>query len=175
MSDPGAVGYLEGLRRAVALAALLCPGAGPAWADDVLPARVMALELARDIAQGAVDACRDAGYQVSAVVVDRDGFEQVVLRDVYASRFTVQIARDKANAVILSGIASGEFRANRADIRTEMNHVDGILMLDGGVPIEAAGSLLGAVGVSGAPGGDKDAACARAGLEAVAERLQFID
>jgi len=158
------------------LLALACLGAPSAsQAVDVLPAREMALELARDIAQGAVDACREMGYQVSAVVVDRDGFEQVVLRDVYASRFTVQIARDKANAVILSGIASGEFVRNRADIRAEMNHVEGILMLEGGLPVEAAGSLLGAVGVSGAPGGDKDAACARAGLDGVAERLQFVE
>ena len=100
---------------------------------------------------------------------------QVVMRDVFASRFTIEIAQRKANAVILSGISTSEFRKNRADIRAEMNEVDGIMVLDGAVPIRAAGSLLGAVGVSGAPGGDKDEACARAGLESVKEQLEFID
>lgn len=142
---------------------------------DVLEVRRMGFALARDIADAAVLACRDKGYQVSAVVVDRDGIVQAVLRDVYASRFTMQIAEHKANATILSGLDSGEFRANRADIREEMNHVTGVLMLDGGVPIEAAGALLGAVGVSGAPGGEEDARCARAGLESVRDRLLFVD
>lgn len=147
----------------------------PASADDLVEVKRLSMEMARDIAQGSVEACRKAGYQVTAVVVDRDGFEQMVMRDTLAPRFTLQIAREKANAVILSGVSSGVFRANRQDIRTEMNHVDGILVLDGGVPIRAAGSLVGAVGVSGAPGGDKDAVCAEAGVEAVRERLEFAE
>ena len=148
--------------------------AAPADAD-VLQVRRMSLSLARDIADGAVAACRENGYQVSAVVVDRDGLVQALLRDVFASRFTMQIAEHKANAVILSGIDSARFRANRADIREEMNHVSGVLMLGGGVPIEAAGVLLGAIGVSGAAGGDEDARCAKAGIDAVRDRLQFVE
>ena len=146
----------------------------PAAAQDVIEVRRMTLELAREVAGAAVTACRDKGYQVTAVVVDRAGDVQVTFRDTLAPRFTRQIAADKARAVILSGIPSGEFRGNREDIRMEMNHVDGVLVLDGAVPIEAAGSVLGAVGVSGAPGGDKDAECARAGLETVQDRLDFI-
>lgn len=147
----------------------------PAAAADLVEVKRLSMEMARDIAQGAVQACREAGYQVTAVVVDRDGFEQMVMRDTLAPRFTLQIARDKANAVILSGVSSATFRKNRQDIRAEMNHVDGILVLEGGVPIRAAGSLVGAVGVSGAPGGDKDAVCAEAGVESVRERLEFAD
>ena len=146
-----------------------------AYAADVVEARLMTLSLASDIASGAVRACAASGYQVSAVVVDRSGATQVVMRDVFASRFTIEIAERKANAVVLSGIDSGEFRVNRADIRAEMNAVEGILVLEGGLPIRAAGSLLGAVGVSGAPGGDKDAVCAKAGLDSVLERLEFAD
>lgn len=144
-------------------------------ATDVVEARLMTLSLASDIAREAVRTCAAAGYQVSAVVVDRSGATQVVMRDVFASRFTIEIAERKANAVVLSGVDSGEFRINRADILAEMNEVGGILVLDGGLPIRAAGSLLGAVGVSGAPGGDKDAACAKAGLDSVLERLEFAD
>jgi len=142
-------------------------------AKDVVEARLMSLSLASDIASEAVRACAASGYQVSAVVVDRSGTTQVVMRDVFASRFTIEIAERKANAVVLSGVGSGEFRVNRADILAEMNEVNGILVLEGGLPIRAAGSLLGAVGVSGAPGGDKDAECAKAGLASVLERLEF--
>lgn len=147
----------------------------PSAAADLIEVRRLSMELAGDIAQAAVLACREQGWQVSAVVVDRTGIPQALLRDVHASRFTIQIAEEKANAVILSGIGSAEFRRNREDIRQEMNHVEGILMLEGGVPIQAAGSLVGAIGVSGAPGGDKDEACAIAAVESVQERLDFAD
>jgi uncharacterized protein GlcG (DUF336 family) len=56
-----------------------------------------------------------------------------------------------------------------------MNEVNGILVLDGAVPIRAGGALLGAVGVSGAPGGDRDQACAKAGVKDVQEQLDFLD
>ena len=164
-----------GQRKSLAgLFLLLSTVAGNVAAEDVIEVRRMTLELAREVAGAAVTACRDRGYQVTAVVVDRAGDVQVTFRDTLASRFTRQIAADKARAVILSGIPSGQFRGNRGDIRMEMNHVDGVLMLDGAVPIEAAGAVLGAVGVSGAPGGEKDAECARAGLETVQDRLDFI-
>ncbi|MGB5405798.1 MAG: heme-binding protein [Thiogranum sp.] len=143
--------------------------------SSVVDARLMTLELASTIARAAVASCADTGYEVSAVVVDRSGAPQVVMRDVFASRFTIEIAERKANAVILAGVSSSEFRVNRAEIVAEMNEVDGILVLDGAVPIRAGGALLGAVGVSGAPGGDKDEACAKAGVNRVQEQLDFLD
>lgn len=148
---------------------------GSANAADTITVKRMSMELASDVAKAAVEECRKRGYQVSAVVVDRNGIPQVMMRDVLSNRFTIQIAEEKANAVILSGVSSSEFRKNRADIRQEMNHVDGIIVLEGGMPIRAGGSLLGAVGVSGAPGGDIDEACARKAVESVQERLEFAD
>jgi uncharacterized protein GlcG (DUF336 family) len=144
-------------------------------AADIIMVRRMTMELALDIARAAVQSCRDAGYQASAVIVDRTGIVQAVMRDTLANRFTLQAAEGKANAVILAGVDSSEFRANRQDIRPEINQISDVLMMDGGVAIRAAGSIIGAVGVSGAPGGDKDEICARAGLEAVQERLDFAD
>jgi uncharacterized protein GlcG (DUF336 family) len=144
-------------------------------ASDIIMVRRMTMELAVDIARAAVKSCRDAGYQASAVVVDRVGIVQVLMRDTLANRFTLRAAEDKANAVILSGVDSSTFRANRQDIRPEINEIDGVLMMEGGVAIVAAGSIVGAVGVSGAPGGDKDELCARAGVESVQERLDFAD
>lgn len=144
-------------------------------ADDVLNTRQMSLELANDIALAAVKACRDAGYQVSVVVVDRSAVPQVILRDALATRFTTEIALKKANASVLGGVSTHAFLQNRSDITATMNHLDDVLVLRGALPIEAAGSLLGAVGVSGALGGDKDEACAQKGLDAVAERLAFVE
>ena len=144
-------------------------------AADVITIKKLMPDLALEMVQTAVNACRSDGYQVTAVVVDRDGAAMALLRDVHASRFTIQIARDKANAVILSGIASGAFRDSRRDIQQEMNHVDGVLMLQGGLPIRASGSLLGAIGVSGAPGGEKDELCAQKAIDSVEERLEFAD
>ena len=167
------------MRLSAALCPAVCAGlllSSMAFADSaVINTRLMTLELAGKIARAALASCADAGYQVSAVVVDRSGAPQVVLRDVFASRFTIEIAERKANAVILSGVSSSEFRINRPEIFAEMNEVDGILVLDGAVPIRAGGTLLGAVGVSGAPGGDKDEACAKAGVAHVQERLEFLD
>lgn len=162
------------LPAGITLCALLT-WAAPSPAVDMVAVRQITPELARDIAQHAIEACRKHGYQVTAVVVDREGIPQVMMRDVFASRFTIEIAEAKANAVILSGVSSGTFLQNRADIRQEMDQVHGVLMLRGGLPIRAAGSLVGAVGVSGAPGGDKDEVCAQAGLDAVRDRLGFAE
>ncbi|MEF3192567.1 MAG: heme-binding protein [Campylobacterales bacterium] len=142
---------------------------------DMISFKMMTSELAMQIAHQAMVECRNQGYQVSAVVVDRAGNVQVVLRDVYASRFTTEIATRKANSVILSGTDSGVFRKNREDIRQELNHIEGIIMMEGALPVVSGGALLGAIGVSGAPGGDKDAACAKAALKSVEQRLMFGD
>ena len=140
---------------------------------DVLPVKQIGLELARDIAMASVEACRKDGYNVAVVVLDRAGNVQVALRDTLAERHTLEIAERKAGMTIMSGIEAGAFRAARGDIRPELNHIDGLIVMDGALPIRAAGSLIGAVGVSGAPGGDKDAACAAAALGKVEERLEF--
>lgn len=141
----------------------------------VVQVKQIGMELAADIAKASVLACRAEGYNVAAVVVDRTANVMVVMRDAMAARFTIQIAEEKANAVILAGVNSNEFRKNRTDIKDEMNEVDGIMVLDGGLKIEAAGATLGAVGVSGAPGGELDAACAQKALEKVQERLDFLE
>jgi len=158
----------------LALAAI-SGGFSQARAQDLLSQRNIGMELARDLASEAVLACREAGYQVCAVVVDRNGVVRATLRDDLASRFTLQIAEEKANLVVLSGTASGVFRQSRADIRPELNHVDGLLVMVGGLPIEAAGSRIGAIGVSGAPGGERDEACAQAALDKLTDRLAFAE
>lgn len=156
-------------------ASLLCSTLMPlmAIAEDVVKESTIGMELARDLASSAIEACRENGYAVSAVVVDRHGNLKAALRDDYASRFTLQIAEEKANSTVMSGLKSGAFRKQRGDIRPELNHVDGILMMVGAVPIVKAGIRLGAIGVSGAPGGEKDEVCAQKALDVHEERLIF--
>ena len=161
------------MRIPLSIALLALPLATLAAQPDLLPVRQISLELARDLASAAVDACRKDGYNVAAVVLDRAGDVQVALRDTLASRHTLEIAARKAGMSVMSGSDSGEFRSARGDIRPELNHIDGLIVMDGALPIRAAGSLVGAIGVSGAPGGDKDAACAAAALKAAEERLEF--
>ncbi|MDX2504419.1 MAG: heme-binding protein [Gammaproteobacteria bacterium] len=144
-------------------------------ANDVVSTKSIGMELARDIASETVLVCRKQGYQISAVVVDRHGLVRAAIRDDLASRFTLQIAEEKANAVIMSGMNSGAFVKARQDIQQELNHISGLIMMEGGVAINAAGYRLGAVGVSGAPGGDKDEACALKALEKFTEKLEFME
>lgn len=165
------------LLRPCKLVFLLCCllSGAPLLAEDVVPVRFMGLDLARDIAQGAIDACRKDGYQVSVVVVDRAGRVQVVMRDVFSNEQFTALAQGKAQAVIMSGGSSAALRENRADMINELNLLPEVFVLRGGLPIQVAGSSIGAVGVSGAPGGDRDEACAQRGIDAVQERLDFAE
>jgi uncharacterized protein GlcG (DUF336 family) len=122
-----------------------------AQAGDIVPVKQIGLELASTIAMKSVEACRKNGYNVSAVVLDRAGNVQAALRDTLAAPYTLEIAERKAGMTIMSGITSADFRQARSDIRPELNHIQGLIVMEGAQPIRAAGSLVGAVGVSGAP------------------------
>ncbi|TCK17439.1 uncharacterized protein GlcG (DUF336 family) [Thiogranum longum] len=165
--------YIPRSGNSLLLALML--GSTSTWAADILVQRTIGMELARDVVNEAVLACRKAGYQVSAVVVDKDASLRAALRDDAAPRFTLDISQRKANMVIMGGTESGAVVENRSDIRNELNQIDGLIMLKGGLPIIVGGYLAGAVGVSGAPGGDKDESCARAALEALEDRIAFSD
>ncbi len=144
-----------------------------AHAGDVVTDINIGMELARDIADEAINACREDGYHISAVVVDRSGSIRAALRDDLASRFTLEIAERKANMTVMAWMDSGAFKNVREDIRQELNHIDGLIVMEGGLKIVSGGNNIGAIGVSGAPGGDKDAACARKALKKLAERIAF--
>jgi uncharacterized protein GlcG (DUF336 family) len=146
-----------------------------AHANDAYSIKNIGLDLANDLAAAAVAECRKQGYQVSAVVVDRNGLLRVAMRDDLAPRFTLQISEEKANLAVMAGTSSADFRNRRDDIRAEMNHLDGIIVMEGAVEIIAGGARLGAIGVSGAPGGDIDQACAQKALDKYADRLEFIE
>ena len=151
----------------------LTAAAAVLFGGDVVKIDRMDLTLATEIAKRSVEACRAQGYWVSAVVVDRSANVQVVMRDTYAPRFTMQIAEQKANTAIMAGTDTASFIANRGDIRNEIDNIDGLIMMEGGVLVRSGDTVLGAVGVSGAPGGKLDAACAAKALHSLKERLAF--
>ncbi|MDT8386460.1 MAG: heme-binding protein [Thiogranum sp.] len=155
--------------------AVLVLGSIRVHAEGLVTTPQLSLDMARTIADAAIESCRKKGYQVSVVVTDRSGEPLVMMRDIYSNRYFTELAHGKTQAVIMSNTTSAELRDNRPDMVNELNLLDGMMVLAGGVPLQAAGSLVGAVGVSGAPGGDLDEACARAGAEAVQEMLEFAE
>jgi uncharacterized protein GlcG (DUF336 family) len=163
----------KSLTLKIVISALIANMGFAAQAADVVTDTSIGMELARDIANETIMACRDDGYHVSAVVVDRHGLSRAALRDDLASRFTLEIAERKANMTVMAWTDSGQFKQARSDIRQELNHIDGLIVMDGGIKIVSGGFNIGAVGVSGAPGGDKDAACAKKALQKLNERIEF--
>ncbi len=159
---------------ALTFAAPLAPNAVSA-AEPLVTLKSLSLDAALVVAQAALAECRKQGFQVAVAVVDRAGNLQVTLRDRFAGPHTPETARRKAWTSIsfrtdtLSMVQQTEAGKAVSGVR----FVEQALMVGGGVPVDAAGSMVGAVGVSGAPGGDIDAACARAGIEAISDQLDF--
>jgi uncharacterized protein GlcG (DUF336 family) len=144
-------------------------------AEGVITYKSLAPDIAFDLARSALQQCRKDGYQVAIVVTDRFGAPLVELRDVYTPVAALDIAKGKAWTAVTFTRNTSDFVKALKDgtIGAGLAGVPGVTPLAGGVVIEAAGSLLGAVGVAGAPGGDKDEACAKSGLAAVQDRLEF--
>ncbi|MSP98072.1 MAG: heme-binding protein, partial [Betaproteobacteria bacterium] len=137
--------------------------------------KMLTPETALTAARAALEHCRKGGYQIAVAVVDRSGLTQVLLRDRFAGAHTVEIAVNKA-------WTSASFRIPTAALAAEtepgkpmnaLRSVPRVMAAGGGQPIEAGGSYFGAIGVSGAPGGVEDDACAQAGIKAIADSLEF--
>lgn len=137
--------------------------------------RTITPEAALKAAQAALAKCRAEGFQVTVAVVDRSGVTQALLRDRYAAPHTVDTAQRKAQTAV-------NFRMSTAALDRELQpgkpnagirNLPSVTALAGGELLEAAGSLVGAIGVSGAPGPANDAVCAAAGVKAIAEDLEF--
>jgi uncharacterized protein GlcG (DUF336 family) len=159
-----------------ALLALTLACAAPAGAaEGSFSVRLLTPETALKAAQAALKKCRDSGYQATVAVVDRMGVLQVLLRDRFAGPHTPDMASAKAYSAV-------SFRTNTSELaaatqpgqpQSGIRHRPGVAAVGGGMMIEAGGSLLGAIGVSGAPGGREDDACAAAGIDAIREDIEL--
>lgn len=130
----------------------------------------ISLSTAIMIAQGAIAECTKKGIQIGVTVVDREGIVQVALRDTIAAQITIPISRGKAYTAANFNSATSAM-ADRAN--SPIGRVPGLIMAAGGVPIQVGGSLVGAVGVSGAPLGETDEQCAQAGIDVVIDDLEM--
>lgn len=150
-------------------------GAPASSQDATYTVKVLTPDTALKAAQAALKKCRDGGYQVAVAVVDRMGVVQVMLRDRYAGPHTPSTAGDKAWTAVSFRTNSGELAdaTQAGKPQSGVRHRPGVVAIGGGLMIEAGGSLLGAIGVSGAPGGDADDVCAAAGIAAIKDSLEF--
>ena len=163
-------------RRLSIAAALLIGSICPPRAEEGLVAyKSLSPELALDLARAALDSCRARGYQVAVAVVDRFGVTQVMLRDRFAGPHTPSTAIGKAWTAATFKTSTTELNAisQPGMMQAGIRDLPGTVIIGGGLIVDAGGSLVGAVGVSGAPGGDADETCARAGIEAIRDKLEF--
>ena len=146
--------------------------ATPASAQ-LLDHKDLSLATALTIATTAADTCKMQGNLVSVTVVGREGEVIVLLRGDNSSPHTVENSRRKAYTARTFRIPSGEFAKRVKDNPTTgLVHLSGVIAAQGALPIRVGDEVVGAVGVSGSPGGDKDEACAKAGLDKVADQLR---
>ena len=143
--------------------------------DGTFQTRSLTPETALTAARAALDACRKQGFQVAVAVTDRAGITQVLLRDRFAGPHTVEVASNKA-------WTSASFRTSTTAIAVEtqagrpmsgLRSLPRFLAAGGGQVIEAGGSVLGAIGVSGGPNGESDDSCAAAGIKAITDAIEF--
>jgi len=160
-------------RLITAFAGLLL--AGTVQAEATHQIKLMTPETALKAAQAALKNCRDTGYQVAVAVVDRMGVVQVLLRDRYAGAHTPRMARSKAWSAVSFRTSTSELAdmTQAGKPQSGVRHLPGVAAVGGGLLIEASGSLLGAIGVSGAPGGEADDKCAAAGIAAIRTDIEF--
>jgi uncharacterized protein GlcG (DUF336 family) len=161
--------------RLLASVILACAPLAAAAQGATYTVKQLTPETALKAAQSALAKCRADGYQVAVAVVDRHGLTQVLLRDRFAGAHTVEVATNKAWTAV-------SFRSSTTDLgkasgpnepSSGIRHFPRVTVVGGGVAIQAQGAQVGGIGVSGAPGGAADEACAMAGIKAIADELEF--
>jgi uncharacterized protein GlcG (DUF336 family) len=161
------------MMRVVAAVAVGIAVSGAALAQAVLPSKVLSAAAANAMVMGALEQCQKDGYKVSAAVVDRGGNLLAFVRDPAAGPHTAESSRRKAFTAATFGMTSAAFTALTANPGAAgLKDLTGVFALAGGVPIKLGNDVLGGIGVGGAPGGEKDEACASAGLAKVADQLK---
>jgi uncharacterized protein GlcG (DUF336 family) len=145
-----------------------------AGAQDLPTQKILPLALAQEAASAAVSACAAQNYRESVAVVDADGVVRVTLRGDGAGSHTLNSAFRKAFTAATFNRPTSAWKdaiAGNPEAGS-MQHIDNILMAGGGVPIRVGDQLVGAIGAAGAPGFEKDEACAQAGVDKIKDRLR---
>jgi uncharacterized protein GlcG (DUF336 family) len=152
------------------------------------PADELPLAVAQRWAEATIAACKANGYAVTATYMNSAGDVKLVMRSDGTPAPTVEVGRRKAFTVIKTGMSSGDYAASVGfpagtplppaapgqprGLPPGPNPDPNMIVLAGGLPVKVNGRIVGAVSASGAPGGEKDAACVQTGLTAIADRLK---
>lgn len=135
--------------------------------------KVLPVALAVEAAQAAIAACKAQGYAISVSVVDRAGNLKLLVVGDSASALSRRLSRRKAYTASMRRVSTGEL-AKQVAAPGAFNptlYDTQLVTAVGGLPIKAGDEIIGSIGVGGAPGGDKDEACANAGLAKISDRL----
>ena len=157
---------------ALGLAESLAMGTANAAGPLMVPILRLSMDEALKAAQASIDTCRKLGYSVAVTVVDRSGRPQVMLRDTLAMDLAVPVSRKKAYTAMTFNLPTSKI-VGRFPGAYSVPKVHSILVSPGAVPIDAAGQILGGIGVGGTPSGLTDERCARAGLDAIRVELEM--
>ena len=147
--------------------------AAPASAQAPQVEKNVSMGMALAIIQGTIEQCTKDGYKVSVTIVDKGGNVAAQLRGDGTSPHTMEFGRLKAYTARIRNQTSLQTMKELEDpARSALRQIPGLVAIGGGVPIKAGNETIGGVGVSGAPGGEKDEACANAGLAKVEAALK---
>jgi uncharacterized protein GlcG (DUF336 family) len=153
--------------------ALTAFGLSAAQAQAPLTEKNVSMKMSQMIIDGTIENCTKSGYKVTVVIVDNAGIVRASLRGDGTNPHTMEFARKKAYTARTRNQTSLEFKAlTEKPENAYLLQIPDVVAVGGGVPIKAGGVTIGAVGVSGAPGGDKDEVCALAGIAKVADHLK---
>lgn len=157
---------------ACGLAVLLASGAVMAQnAPGLISERSISLNSAIELATTSLERCRADGYKVTVTVLNRHARTAVVVSEDGVNPHTVENSLRKAYTAFTTRNSTAEMAKRTQPNLSGFMLLDKITPIEGGLPIFAAKELVGAIGISGAPGGEKDAACAQAGLDKIAKSL----
>jgi uncharacterized protein GlcG (DUF336 family) len=161
------------LAAALAIVSPVAQAQTAATPPALVTERTLSFSAAHEAAMGALEQCRKDGYKVTVTVVNRAGRTAVVLHDDGANPHTIENSLRKAYTSLTFRTPSGEFgkRVTSSPTGAGALHLDKVTSAEGALPIMAGQEIVGAIGVSGAPGGDKDAACAQTGIDRIAKGL----
>jgi uncharacterized protein GlcG (DUF336 family) len=144
----------------------------PVYAQGLLPAPRISAALANEAVGAAVASCAAQGYAETAVLVDTDGVVQASLRGDNTGIHTLDSAHDKAYTSVTFKSDTMAMMPRAQQLSTLVTRLPHMLLAGGGVVIKSGNTVLGAIGAAGAPGFQLDDACAKAGLDKIADRLK---
>jgi uncharacterized protein GlcG (DUF336 family) len=153
------------------LVAAMALASGMAGAQTIVTERSISLNAALDVARAGLERCRADGYKVTVTVLNRHARTAVVLSDDGVNPHTIENSMRKAYTAFTTRSPSVEMAKRPQPGLAGFMLLDKITAIEGGLPIFAGKELIGSIGISGAPGGEKDAACAQVGIDKIAKDL----